>query len=141
MTIHRSIDDRSDRKKNYRFKPGSISYSLPESFIGSGFYFIFSFLFSIILFIPVENSLTLILSFIREHTPFSNLYMTYQNHYSYSCQSIQTYPHIYSTYGSSGKERPSPLISFRICLKHPALLRMPCRSVDDLHISFNTFTS
>lgn len=116
MTIHRPIGDRSDRKKNYRFKPNSISYSISESFIGSGFYFIFS-----LLFIPAENSLTLIRSFIHKYIPFSNLYMTYQNHYSCSCRFMRKYPHIYPAHGDPKKEQPSPLISFRICLKHPNL--------------------
>lgn len=111
MTIHRSIGDRSDRKKNYRFKPGSISYSLSESFIGSGFYFIFSF-------ITFENSLTLIRSFIHKHIPFSNLYMTYRNHYFCSCRFMRKYPHIYPIHGDPKKDHPSPLISFRICLRH-----------------------
>lgn len=44
--------------------------------------FIFSFLFSILPFIPAENSCILIHSFIREHIPLSYSYIFFQNHCS-----------------------------------------------------------
>lgn len=148
MTIRPSMCGRSDRKKNYRFKPDSISYSLSESFIGSVFYFIFSFLFSTIPFIPVENSCTLIHSFIHEHIPLSNLYIFFQNHYPCGLRTKRAlileslFPRITSQTDDSAKNHHLLPISFRICLKYPALYMDTLgRSVDDLHISLNTFTS
>lgn len=123
MMTYPSICGRSDRKKNYRFKPDSISYSSSESFIGSVFYFIFSFLFSIFPFIPVENSCTLIHSFIHEHIPFSYLYI-----FSHTPDDSLPNHHLLP-------------ISFRICRKYPSRIWIPGKSVDDLHISLNTFTS
>lgn len=105
MTIHPSMCGKSDRKMNYRFKPGSISYSSSESFIGIVFYFIFSFLFSTFPFIPAENSCTLIHSFIHEHIPLSYLYIFSQT----------------PDDSAKNQNHHSLPISFRIRLKYPAL--------------------
>lgn len=91
--------------------------------------FIFSFLFSILPFIPAENSCILIHSFIREHIPLSYLYIFFQNHCFCEMRTKRAlileslFSQVTSQTGDSAKNQNhhSLPISFRIRLKYPAL--------------------
>lgn len=91
--------------------------------------FIFSFLFSILPFIPAENSCTLIHSFIHEHIPLSYSYIFFQNHCFCEMRTKRalilesSFSQVTSQTDDSAKNQNhhSLPISFRKRLKYPAL--------------------